>query len=300
VCAAVGFGRTGVVDKGMMRRVGSADSGGLGGLASGGAARGRFTLIELLVVIVIIAILASLLLPSLSESRRVARRAGCTNNLRQLGLATHMYVADSDDLYPWAGLSYGGGSYLSWSDLIYEYAGGGEMSASDQRLGYWTVEQGNPLFRCPAAQASDLVPSMNYPSQTYVMPYSNTGNLPSVIGGLRRFPDIPKQHRTSSVEAPTDTILLTEHDADCPLFNMPQGGNRVVSNPLVQTDPQGNAVQIRGDTTNYTLELHPGSQLNYLFVDGHLSSHEPQSAEVIGPAGSVTRPNGFWTVAPND
>ncbi len=60
-----------------------------------------FTLIELLVVIAIIAILAALLFPVFAAAKESAKQSKCLTHIRQIGMATMLYVEQVDGAYPY-------------------------------------------------------------------------------------------------------------------------------------------------------------------------------------------------------
>jgi prepilin-type N-terminal cleavage/methylation domain-containing protein/prepilin-type processing-associated H-X9-DG protein len=222
--------------------------------------RHGFTLIELLVVIAIIALLAALLLPSLSSSRKAARTAVGCSNLKQIGLALQMYVEDHEGYFPpgWlAGLT-------EWDMAIQPYVG--------KNNDIYSVTDPSRVFVCPNAtwrpSGSDpdnarlsysahpvLMKSTASPGFGYysLIRVARPGELVMVMDGCQS-PVI--NNRAYALAEFVDSIMQTNFttatDNDAPI------------NPGLDVDTDAAKGQIRW--------RQKSGGANFLFVDGHVQT----------------------------
>lgn len=137
-----------------------------------------FTLIELLVVIAIVGILVALLLPAVQAARESARRASCTNNLKQLGIAVQHYhdallhFPGVRDTYPMA---------FSAQAHLLPFC---EQQPVFQMIDFTGAQGATTTYKgYNAAAAQMAVPVFNCPSDTGLVPGGNGATSGVIFGG---------------------------------------------------------------------------------------------------------------------
>jgi prepilin-type N-terminal cleavage/methylation domain-containing protein/prepilin-type processing-associated H-X9-DG protein len=295
--------------------------------------RRGFTLIELLVVIAIIAVLLGLLLPAVQKVREAANRMQCTNNLKQLGLALHIFH-DAHGKFPPGQVS--GGLVEAgitrpvnhgWGPFILPFI---EQRALADRY-RWDVRVADPLnlpvattqlkiFQCPSAEPDRT--AFNGPSPAGACgDYAPTWYVDSILveQGLidRAGNGVLQPNHMTRVSEITDgtsnTILLTE-DAGRPKqwrMGKPGPDQTVEGGPWVAFN---NGIILQGSTAdgsqrpgpcaiNCTNErqvysFHPGGA-NAVFADGNVRflsadlSLKTLAALVTRAGGEVVSPDDF-------
>ena len=167
----------------------------------------RFTLIELLVVVAIISILASLLLPALGASREKGRTAVCKSNMKQISVATYMYVEDNDDYFM---MNTDDG--ISWDDRLGIYDSR-DLSLTQQKLGgnQFPLLSGlsasaNKLYACPS---DDVVRVAGRYTRTYVPNRYKSGTWQKGITNTVVYPD-EQSRKITEVTSTSKSIAFFE------------------------------------------------------------------------------------------
>ncbi|EAQ81551.1 DUF1559 domain-containing protein [Blastopirellula marina] len=260
--------------------------------------RQGFTLVELLVVIAIIGILVGVLLPAVQQAREAARRMECSNNLKQMGLAVHMYN-DTYGRFPPAAfkaIGFGSGQTAFGSILPFlEQAAIFEIILQGGQLRADTLAKPLAVYTCPSDDVPPgctALPPSSYALSTGTLYYRYNDNNGAIVDYLNlmsgfwgRPVDI-KVKETSidnvqSQDGLSNTFLIGElghqiNNLEDPATGANQGGltqwtTGYPSHSTASTSGVFNARELSTASDTSTLETfrgpHPGG-VNFVYCDG--------------------------------
>ena len=159
------------------------------------SARRAFTLIELLVVIAIISVLVGMLLPAVQKAREAAAHQ-LRNNLKQIGLAMHMYANDHDERLPPSRMR---SASATWAVYILPYL------EQDNLYRQWNL--GASYFEQNSTARLTPVKSYFCPSRR-----GASDGTPSIAGDLLVFPDGSTLHLPGALGDYAAAVDRTGHD----------------------------------------------------------------------------------------